>query len=151
MERFRSGISYKAPVKGFPSLGNRHHCYVLIQILNRKQATFQSQRSKGTWLLEYRSFWPTVTSCVTFSLVQTGLVHRAVNHSKGEFSRLERIFGKDTVVNTPWKVVRLILQQQTRVGKLVLPGAWNQVSSCDLWQFVQPWSSSAKLSVPIFF
>ena len=53
MERFRSGISYKAPVKGFPSLGYRHHCYVLIQILNRKQATFQSQRSKGTWLLDY--------------------------------------------------------------------------------------------------
>ena len=52
------------------------------------------------WLLD-RSFSQTVTSRTTFlSRPNSGFVHRAVNHSRGEFSRTECIFGEDVVVTT---------------------------------------------------
>ncbi|CAE7248400.1 unnamed protein product [Symbiodinium sp. CCMP2592] len=72
---------------------------VLIEIPNRKQATLKREIQRhvapGSLIFTDRH-----KSYHFLSRPNSGFVHRAVNHSRGEFSRTERIFGEDVVVTT---------------------------------------------------
>ena len=72
---------------------------VLIEIPNRKQATLKREIQKhvapGSLIFTDRH-----KSYNFLSRPNSGFVHRAVNHSRGEFSRTECIFGEDVVVTT---------------------------------------------------
>ena len=72
---------------------------VLIEIPNRKQATLKREIQRhvapGSLIFTDRH-----KSYNFLSRPNSGFVHRAVNHSRGEFSRAECIFGEDVVVTT---------------------------------------------------
>ena len=99
----RTTLGHKTIVMGFLELQlstrKATGACVLIEIPNRKQATLKREIQRhvapGSLIFTDRH-----KSYNFLSRPNSGFVHRAVNHSRGEFSRTECIFGEDVVVTT---------------------------------------------------